>query len=248
MIGHTDEAAKKQMEEVVKKYFDGHPDTELVCEAIQGKPLFELLSRIRENDIDLVVVDRENPETSGITLSERLARKAPCSVLMIPEGNEAKFTRVLVALDFSKNSEDAMDVAIAFASAAKAELVCLNVYSVPAGYYKTGKSHEQFSEILKKNSEENFKKFISKLDLKGLSPKPLFVESKSSPKAIMEVVDKEKIDLLVLGAKGRSSSAAVLLGSVTEKLIWATKIPLLAVKKKGAGMGLLDVLLKEMGI
>jgi hypothetical protein len=36
----------------------------------------------------------------------------------------------------------------------------------------------------------------------------------------------------------------VLLGSVTEHLINTTTVPFMAVKKKGAGMGLLDALLK----
>jgi nucleotide-binding universal stress UspA family protein len=49
--------------------------------------------------------------------------------------------------------------------------------------------------------------------------------------------------LIVIGAKGRSLSALVLLGSVTEKLIETTPAPVLAVKKKGAGMGFLEALL-----
>jgi hypothetical protein len=49
--------------------------------------------------------------------------------------------------------------------------------------------------------------------------------------------------LIVIGAKGRSLAALVLLGSVTEKLIETTHVPILAVKKKGSGMGFLEALL-----
>jgi nucleotide-binding universal stress UspA family protein len=48
--------------------------------------------------------------------------------------------------------------------------------------------------------------------------------------------------LVAVGARGRTAAAALLLGSVTEQLIRSTEIPLIAVKKKGTGMGLLDAL------
>jgi len=47
-----------------------------------------------------------------------------------------------------------------------------------------------------------------------------------------------------MGARGRKAGAGVLLGSTTEHLIKTTTVPLLAVKEKGAGMGLLDAILK----
>ena len=121
-----------------------------------------MLDRAWRNDIDLVVMSRKPLEKSSGKLSEKLTRKAPCSVLMIPEGNESKITKVAVAVDFSEHSADAMDVGIAFASAASiAEIVCLHVYNVPSGYYKTGKCYEQFAEVMKKNAEQNYQEFIS---------------------------------------------------------------------------------------
>ncbi|MBN2439428.1 MAG: universal stress protein, partial [Deltaproteobacteria bacterium] len=47
-----------------------------------------------------------------------------------------------------------------------------------------------------------------------------------------------------IGARGRKAGAGVLLGSVTEHLIETTTVPLMAVKKKGTGMSILDALLK----
>jgi len=47
---------------------------------------------------------------------------------------------------------------------------------------------------------------------------------------------------VVVGARGRTAAVALVLGSVTERLIASTEIPLIAVKKKGTGLSLLDVL------
>ena len=67
---------------------------------------------------------------------------------------------------------------------------------------------------------------------------------KKPAKAIEEVVKNHNIDLLVIGARGRRAGAGVLLGSVTEHLIKTTTIPILAVKKKGSGLNILEAILK----
>ena len=228
---------------ISRNSFDENADTEIIFEALQGRPLDELLNFVRGKDIDLVMNNGRNPETHSIEMAEKLARKAPCSVLVVPQDKTAAIHKVLVSVDFSENSEDAIDVGIAYASAAGlSEISCLHAYSVPLGYYKTGKSSEEFAEIMLKNAESQFETFIKKFDLKGLTAKPVFVLNPSPEEAIEKTVQSGHYDLLVLGSRGRSTGAAVLLGSVTEKLLWSTKVPLLAVKKKGTGLKVLEAL------
>jgi nucleotide-binding universal stress UspA family protein len=66
----------------------------------------------------------------------------------------------------------------------------------------------------------------------------LMVEHNAA-KAMREFGWKHKTDLIVVGSKGKTAAAAVLLGSVTENLIRMTNTPLLAVKRKGETMNLL---------
>jgi hypothetical protein len=61
--------------------------------------------------------------------------------------------------------------------------------------------------------------------------------------AIGRVAQRISADLIMMGTRGRSRSAAILLGSVTEATILQTRLPLLAVKHYGARMGLLEALL-----
>jgi nucleotide-binding universal stress UspA family protein len=240
-----DEYSQQEMEALVKEHFDGHPGAQLEYEVVQGSPLIELLRRTKQEDIDLIVMRKRRKPTAGGTLFEKLARKAPCSLLFIPEGTEPRFTNILVATDFSENSMDAMEVSIAFASASgMAEIHCLHVYDVPVGYYKTGKSYQEFAKIMKGHAEKNYQEFIKKVDLKGITATPIFKLKKKEYNGIDEVTEEHDIDLLIVGARGRKAGAGVLLGSVTEHLIQTTTIPLLAVKKKGTGMSLLDALLK----
>ena len=144
------------------------------------------------------------------------------------------------------NSIDAVETAISIASASSGikEIHCLHVYNVPIGFYKTGKSYEEFAEIMKGHAEKNYREFMKKIDLKGLSANPILRLEKKEYKGIYEVVKEYQISLLVVGARGRKAGAGVLLGSVTEHLINTTTVPLIAVKKKGTGLGLLEALLK----
>jgi nucleotide-binding universal stress UspA family protein len=240
------EYALGQMKELVHQYFDGHPDTEISYEVVEGAPLIEFLRMVKEEDIDLVVMRKRGEPGETGALFEKLARKAPCSVLFVPEGSKAWFTNILVPVDFSENAMDAMQVGVSIGLAASGikEIYCLHVYSVPIGFYKTGKSYEQFAEIMKGHAERYYAEFIKKVDLKGLTAVPIFKLEKKEYRGIEEVIKERGISLVVIGARGRKAGAGVLLGSVTEHLINSTTVPFVAVKKKGTGMGLLDALLK----
>lgn len=256
-ISRTSDAPfKKRMMELVSSYFPAGDGAELSYEIMEGSPLIELLRRVKDLAVDLVILGKRKIPTDVGTLPEKLIRKAPCSVLLVPEGKKPSFSNILVPTDFSENSIDAMDVAVAFASAGGVdEIRCLHAYTVPIGYYKTGKSHETFSEIMKGHAEKKYREFLQKeicqsgsvcqiRDLKGVRVTPIFKLEKKPANAIEEMVNKHDIDLLVMGARGRRAGAGVLLGSVTEHQIRDTTIPILAVKKKGTGMSILTAILE----
>jgi nucleotide-binding universal stress UspA family protein len=237
---------KHRMQETVKEHFECHPDSEVAFEVVAGVALVELLRLARQEEIDLVLVGKKTGDEGDSILPKQLARKAPCSVLSIPEGAEPRITKVLVPVDFSEYSADALDVAIAFASASTLpDILCLHVYEVPVGYYKSGNTYEDFAEILRQGAEKTYRRLLSRFDLKGVSVTPLIKLAPDPSWAIRELVVEKCVDLLVVGARGRTVAAAVLLGSVTERLLRSTDVPLLAVKKKGEGLGLLDALLEH---
>ncbi|HLA26461.1 MAG TPA: universal stress protein [Syntrophales bacterium] len=240
----VDEFIKHQMEKLVAKYFDGHCDTELEYEVTEDSPLLGLLRLIKQKGIDLVVMGRNRDPKEDLRLCIKLTRKASCSVLTVPGGAEPKLNNILVAVDFSEHSADAMEVGIACACAAGiSRIQCLHVYHVPAGYQKTGKTYDEFGEIMKRNAEKDFQKFIANIDCKGISVTqdckgisvtPTFkLEQHQTAKAIEETIEENNIDLVVMGTRGVGTFAGLLLGNVTKALIKRTAIPLVAVKRKG---------------
>jgi len=246
MLRPLDEFSVNGMDEAVKKFFNGSNQTEISYDVVEGAILPEILDMAVKKEIDLIIVGKKKRGITPGGFDKKLARKAPCSVLIVPEGVQPKIRKILTPVDFSENSADALDVAAAFVrGSGLPEIFSLNVYQVPIGYYKTGKSYDEFAKIMEKNARENMNEFIQNIELGDVAVQPILILDKKASRGIESVVKKEDIDLLVMGARGRSAAAAVLLGSVTEQLIMLCNVPLIAVKKKGANMNVIKALLAK---
>lgn len=246
--GFSGDAVHERMKQLVAKYFEGSPETKHEYVIMEDAPLIhiELLRKFKDMVIDLLVLGKIRGElTKRGTIPVKVARKAPCSVLFIPEGMKPEYSNILVPIDFSDISHDALDVAVSFGAAANLDTIrCINVYNVPIGYHKSGKSYEEFAEIMRGHAEKNFAKFMDKIDCRNVTITPVYKLERSVSKAIDEYVREHYIDLLIIGGRGRRAGAAFVLGSVTEKLISTTSMPLLAVKKKGEGLSVFEALLR----
>lgn len=213
--------------------------------ALEGNLLEKLLDKSTKEDIDLVAVGRKN--RSGLKGLEHrmIIRKAPCNVLIVPESAQVKFTTILIATDFSEYSKLALEQAISLAKNSKAKLICQHIYEVPTGYSKTGKTFTQFAAIMRENAEKNYELFIKNIDTEGVTIETVFTLSNRHEEAenIAAIAREKKVDLVVLGSKGRTNLSVVLMGSVAELLLDELfHIPILIMKKKGAKFGVLEAI------
>ncbi len=234
------EELQGHLDALAADHFVGPPNVEVLCTLAEGSSLPELLRLARQDDVDLVIVGKDQ---HGRTLAEKLARKAPCSVLVVPPEVPAVIERVLVPVDFSSHAGDAVDVAVGFAEAAGLEEIhLLHVYNVPTTYLRAGRSFDEFHDLVQQRTEERFETFLAELDLRGLRAVPHFAEGEDVPKTIHDEAETIGADLILVGTRGRSASAAVLLGSVGENVVRTSEVPVVAVKRKGTTLGLLDAL------
>ena len=245
IISPVDEAAKERMKENVAKHFNGYSGAELKYEAIEGPLVGTLISYSKDYDIDLMIVGHylDESDTRGY-IPEKMARKAFCSVLILPDTARIKLDNIIVAVDFSDHSLNSLDVGSAFAKAAGLKAIdIVNTYEVPDGYYKTGKTFEEFGEIMLKNAKKKARGIIARADLKDVGINPHFILTRDVVEGVHQVSDQTDTDLIVVGARGRTGDiAAILLGSVTEELIRKIHRPLLAVKTKGEGLNILEAI------
>src|SRR5690606_11787454 len=75
-----------------------------------GDPVDLLLGLAVESGADLVMVGHRTNARGRRSFSRRLAIKAPCSVWMVPEGAPASISAVLVAVDLSLPSAQALSL------------------------------------------------------------------------------------------------------------------------------------------
>jgi nucleotide-binding universal stress UspA family protein len=250
MISDVIKERKEKMEKAYLQNADGNKEIKINFEVLAGKIADSVLLFSKKQDIDLIVIGRrEKAEING-ALSQRLARRAACSLLIIPEGSEPTMDKILVPSDFSDYSELAIEQAVEMAvrNDEKTEIVIQNVFTVPTGYHYTGKTYNEFSEVMRKNAEKDYKKFIRKIDTKGLKFKVVYSHD-TNDDVTTDMLDKAReigANAIIIGAKGRTATTAFFLGSITERLIQLNSdIPLLVIRPKGKNAGILEFI-KEL--
>ena len=203
-----------------------------------------------EIDADLIMIGRKKTLPSSAVTIPRLARRANCNLLIVPEGTTLSFKTICVPIDFSEYSKLTLQHAIEIGTKTNppSEIICQHVYNVPTGYTHIGKTYEEFADIMRKNAEKTFKDLIKKIDTKGLSIKPVFsLESKNDISInICELATEIQANLIIIGAKGRTATAALFIGTFAEKLVHVVQdIPVFIARPKGQNKGILDYL-KEL--
>jgi SulP family sulfate permease len=191
----------------------------------------------RHNDVILVGhCASHNPRRS---LARRLARKAPCSVWLFPDEAPVKLRRIVAPIDLSDHSADSLQEAIWIAIlAGLTEVTALHVYFDPTTVTYNGREAQMFH----KDADE-VASFLQGVDAHGLRIVPRSIEESNVAHAIHRVCTEQGADLIVMGTRGRSRAASILLGSETEQTLIESKISVLAVKHFGARRGFIDVLL-----
>ena len=66
-----------------------------------GAGFHDLLDQLRQGDTDLILVGKSETNSAFV---EKLARKAPCSVMVVPSGRSVAYRRILVTTDFSNTT------------------------------------------------------------------------------------------------------------------------------------------------
>jgi nucleotide-binding universal stress UspA family protein len=232
-----------EVERLVKRHFRGSAGCRSGRKVFGGTGFHDLLDYLRRGDTDLILVGKSESNEGFV---EKLVRKAPCSVMVVPSVASVAYRRILVPTDLSAHSARAVEVAAAFARARKVKrLVCFNGYQIPYGQHRSGIPREQFLKDTEAWRRKRFEEFRQRIDLGGLPTEFVCRESPLVARGILQEAERRKSDLLVMGARGMDALAAALLGSTTAQVVRESPIPTLVVKPKGAGRGLLDLLFED---
>ncbi len=148
------------------------------------------------------------------------------------------YNKILLPTDGSKNSERAIAHALTIAEFEDAEIVILNVVD---SVYLTGLPEEDLITKSEMILEEESKKVTSRVESiikeieqeKGSEGKDIKISTKTiegnAADVILKTSESEDIDLIVIASSGKHMLDRFLLGSVTEKTVRHTKVPILVI-------------------
>ena len=145
---------------------------------------------------------------------------------------------LLVAVDFTPFSEEALVFASHLAEKLSARLLVLHVIHDPAeapGFYAQKGKKKQYLQSMEDAAEEMMQAFIKKMrkahpDQKPIKKaKPLLVIGTPVTR-ILEIAKKKKADMIILGSHGRTGLSHLMIGSKAERVVQLSPIPVTVVK------------------
>jgi nucleotide-binding universal stress UspA family protein len=154
-----------------------------------------------------------------------------------------KVSRVLIALDYNPTAQKVAEVGFSVAKSMNAKVILLHVITDPVfystaeyspimgfnGYMDMGPVILDSVEGLKNASLQYLNKSREHLGDKSIQT---IVKEGDFAEAILETAKELKADVIVIGSHSRKWLENVVMGSVTEKVLHHTLVPLLIVPTK----------------
>jgi nucleotide-binding universal stress UspA family protein len=143
--------------------------------------------------------------------------------------------RILVPVDYSPCSRAALRLAAELAQRFQATLDVVHIWDRPSYVSdvvmtRTGPiSGKSLIRMIQENAQRDLDEFLSTTDLPAGTMIAGRLLSGDPASTLIHEIKLEKCDLVVVGTHGRTGLAHVLLGSVAEKLVRLSPVPVLTV-------------------
>jgi nucleotide-binding universal stress UspA family protein len=145
---------------------------------------------------------------------------------------------LLVPVDFSSFSEEALVFASGLAKKLSAQLLVLHVIHDPAeapGFYARQWKKKKYLQSMEEAAEEMMQEFLKKIRQAYPDQAPI---KKATPllvvgipvKRIVEIAEKKQAGMIIIGSHGRTGLSNLLLGSKAGQVVQLSPIPVTVVK------------------
>jgi len=138
--------------------------------------------------------------------------------------------RILAPVDLSENSEYALKYAKLLSEQFKAKLYiyhCIGDIQSAVGYVPSLPT-SQIINAVKEDVLKEIEHFRNRYNLNN--DVEVVIEVGNAARKIVEFADKNNVDLIVMGAHGKSGLERFMFGSVTEKVMRLSSKPVLEIK------------------
>ena len=149
--------------------------------------------------------------------------------------------RIMVPLDYSENSKVALAYGVELALGFGASLDIVHVWDRPTYLtdavmvQRPGEAHKPIGELIRENAQHDMAEFLSQVSLPATLSSTSRLIAGEPASALIAELKKGEHDLVVLSTHGRTGLAHLLLGSIAEKLVRLSPVPVLTVPVRGRG-------------
>jgi nucleotide-binding universal stress UspA family protein len=244
-VGATIDAMRTGIKRAIHHSFVSYPQT---ADAVALDWDFKVVNSTRPEDAinheaasqnaDLIVMgSRRRPAASVVVLgstAEAVCRTAPCSVLVTRSGAgngtfDFKLERLLVATDFSSNSELALQYGLSLAQEYQAELHLVHVIpGVKSSEAQTAWTSEENEGAYHAAARRLHESVPTQVHL--WSDVTHAVREGRAYREIVSYAVERQIDLICLGAHGQGFNLGTLFGTNTDRVLRQAPCPVLVVR------------------
>lgn len=182
----------------------------VACETIflhGAEPHQQIVDEAAEKSVDMIVIGRRGRRGLAKLLMGEVAAKviahASCKVLVVPRAAKIEYKTILVATDGSDHSIAAATEAITIAKRCGSGIIAVSALRSESEYQEAQANLDKVRELCRKEG----------VPLEALSPLGRSYE------VIVETAGGRGVDLIVMGAYGKTGLKKLLMGSSTEKVI-----------------------------
>jgi nucleotide-binding universal stress UspA family protein len=208
------------------------------CHFLTGAPTFnEVCNLAREISADLIVMPTHGytglNRLLGGSTAERIVQHAPCPVLVTRPATKSSsrhaskgyrlrsIDRILVPVDFSQTSFQALEYAIEFARRTVAHLIIFHAVDLGPALTADGYAMYDLSaveEAVRRGAEEQVQRFVRLAKFRSVQFET--VVSMANPiSGICDLAEDRNVDLIITATHGRTGFKHLLIGSVAEQVV-----------------------------
>lgn len=237
---NTSQEVERLFGEIIAKHNNNDMDTPFDWEGIvvEGDAATEVVRVAARQRTDLIVMySRRMPRAATLldSTAEAISRTAPCPVLITPQqpyldgisNSGIDFKRILVAYDFSGDSELALTYGISLAQEFQSELHLIHILAPPS------MSVASEAAMISSNTENAFHTAAKRLKNVVPAETHLWSEVKQVVtqglpyREILTYAREKEIDLICIGASGAGFGLWALFGSNTDRILRQATCPVL---------------------
>jgi len=218
------------------------------CHVRKGKAFDQICREAKLLRADLIIISTQGHTGLKHVLlgstAERVVRHAACPVLVVREqerdfvsraGKREAFrlTKILVPVDFSKHSKQALGYAVGLAKQFGSKLTLL--HTVYPHYYATNSEYTVYDwpalmVSLRDDAEKQMRHLIRQTAFSGV-PFESQVTVGFPSETILQLAEDAGADLIVSSTHGRTGLKRALIGSTAEQIVRHAKCPVLVIPR-----------------